>query len=70
MRWLILRALLGVAFVVKGVGLMMHASGELPYVFGPLLMVAGVAFAFESIGAMFKRGRASASDAQAPQPPT
>jgi hypothetical protein len=44
------------------------ARGELPYVLGPLFIITGVAIAFESIAAMFKRGRAPKPGAQAQAP--
>jgi hypothetical protein len=56
-HWLVLRTLFGVAFAVKGIVLMTLGAGYVPYVLGPLAIIAGVALAFESVAVLADRTR-------------
>jgi len=47
-RWLIARALFGLAFVAKGTAVFIHAADGWHYALGPMLIIGGLAFIIES----------------------
>ncbi|MEI9901601.1 MAG: hypothetical protein WDN31_17475 [Hyphomicrobium sp.] len=54
-HWLIVRCLFGVAFIVKGVLLLVHGPDPLHHALGPFAILGGLAFAYESLEILLRR---------------